>query len=108
MDIFLFVFGVIGMTHIMVDSDMPFLLWFRNKVDKYLPTKWSKIVHCYVCQGFWCGLFCGWAAFTGITWVQILLAGCAGSLLANFMAIYMNYLEAKTIITLDENKHPGD
>jgi len=107
MEIFLFTLGIIGMTHILVDSDMPFILWFRNIVDKYLPVKWSKLIHCYVCTGFWAGLFCGWAAFSTITYSQIFLAGCAGSFLANFMAIYMNYLEAKTIITLDEKSSGG-
>lgn len=101
MEIVIFCFGVIGMTHIIVDSDMPLILWFRNTVDKLLPQKISKMVHCYVCTGFWCGLFCGWAV--GITGWQIFVAGCAGSVLANFMAIFLNYLEAQTIIKLNDN-----
>lgn len=102
MEIILFCLGVIGMTHIAVDSDMFLIQWFRDTVDKYLPLWLSKLVHCYVCSGFWCGLFCGWAAFPGISGQQIFLAGCAGAILSNFMAIYMNYLEARTIITLDK------
>jgi hypothetical protein len=104
MEIILFVFGVIGMTHIIVDSDFPPIVWFRDKVKAWFPAKWSKMVSCYVCTGFWCGLLCGWFAFEGITGFQIFLAGCAGSILANFAAIYLNYLEAKTIVSLDGNK----
>jgi hypothetical protein len=100
MEIFLFVFGVIGMTHIIVDSTI--FQWLRDFMDKRLPEKVSKLIHCYQCSGFWSGLFCGWCAFSQITLQQLFLAGCAGSVLANFMAIYMNYLEAKTIISLDD------
>jgi hypothetical protein len=106
MEILLFMLGVVGMTHIIVDASI--FQWLRDYMDTKLPEKVSKLIHCYQCTGFWCGLFCGLAAFAGITWQQIFLAGCAGSVLANFMAIYMNYLEARTIITLDESKHTGD
>lgn len=100
MEIFLFSLGVVGMTHIIVDASI--FQWLRDYMDAKFPDKVSKLIHCYQCSGFWCGLFCGWAAFSVISWQQLFLAGCAGSLLANFMAIYMNYLEAKTIITLDD------
>lgn len=102
MDIFLFVFGVVGMTHIIIDASI--FQWLRDYMDAKLPEKISKLIHCYQCSGFWCGVLCGWAAFSIISWQQLFLAGFAGSLLANFMAIYMNYLEAKTIITLDDKQ----
>jgi hypothetical protein len=105
MEIFLFSLGVIGMTHIIVDSSI--FQWLRDLADKKLPAKVAKMLHCYQCCGFWCGLFCGWAAFSTITYPQLFLAGCAGSFLANFVAIYMNYVEARTIITLDENNTSG-
>lgn len=105
MEIFLFSLGVIGMTHILVDSTI--FQWLRDLADAKLPAKVAKILHCYQCSGFWVGLFCGWAAFATITYPQIFLAGCAGSILANFMAIYMNYLEARTIITLDDKASGG-
>lgn len=102
MEIILFVLGVAGMTHIIVDASI--FQWLRDYMDAKLPEKVSKLIHCYQCTGFWCGAFCGWAAFTNITLPQMFLAGCAGSLLANFMAIYMNYLEAKTIISLEQKE----
>lgn len=105
MEIFLFSLGVIGMTHIIVDSSI--FQWLRDLADAKLPAKFSKMLHCYQCSGFWAGIFCGCLAFSTITYGQVFLAGCAGSILANFMAIYMNYLEARTIITLDDNKPGG-
>lgn len=102
MEIFLFVLGVIGMTHIIVDATI--FQWLRDMMDAKLPEKISKLIHCYQCTGFWCGVFCGWAAFSVITIPQLFLAGCAGSILSNFMALYMNYIEAMTVITLPPEK----
>lgn len=102
MEILLFILGVVGMTHILVDASI--FQWLRDWMDKYLPEKIAKLMHCYQCTGFWCGLLSGWMAFGSINLSQLFLAGCAGSLLANFMAIYMNYLEAKTIINLDSKE----
>lgn len=101
MEIFLFTLGVIGMTHIIVDATI--FQWLRDWMDAKLPEKVSKLVHCYQCSGFWCGIVCGALAFP-LTAGNLFLAGCAGSVLANFVALYMNYLEAKTIINLPEEK----
>jgi hypothetical protein len=98
MEIILFIFGSVGLTHIVVDSSL--MLPIRELFDKYLPEKVAKLIHCYQCSGFWCGLFCCWAAFPGATWWQILVGGFAASVLANFMAIFMNYLEASTFINM--------
>ena len=100
MEIFLFCLGTIGMTHIVVDASI--FQWVRDLFDKYTPEYVSKGIHCYQCFGFWAGLLCGWLAFPHADYGQVFLAGCASSLLANFMAIYLNFLEAKTIISLDE------
>ena len=116
MEILLFMLGVVGMTHMIVDASI--FSWLRNLIDNYLPKKIAAGIHCYQCTGFWCGLLCGWMVLYVGTWwlyfiplpespLQVFVAGCAGSVLANFMAIYMNYLEARTIITLDNNKN-GD
>lgn len=102
MEIFLFALGVIGMTHIIVDASI--FQWLRDLIDKYLSEKVAKGIHCYQCTGFWSGILCGWIAFANISVLQLFLAGCAGSLLANFMAIYMNYLEAQTLINLPKEE----
>ena len=46
-------------------------------------------------------------AFTTVTPLQIVCAGFAGSFLANIAAIFMNYLEARTIVHLDEGDKDG-
>jgi hypothetical protein len=97
MEIFLFTLGVIGMTHILVDATI--FQPLRDWMDAKLPEKVSKLIHCYQCTGFWCGLFCGFLAFP-FNYGYLFLAGCAGSVLANFVALYMNYLEALTVINL--------
>jgi len=101
-EILLFILGVVGMTHIIVDATI--FNWLRKFFDKYLPEKVAAGIHCYQCTGFWCGLFCGWAAFAGISWSQLILAGCAGSILSQFMALYLNYIEAQTMISLPPDK----
>lgn len=98
MEIILFVFGAIGLTHIVVDSAI--MLPVRDCFDKFLPEKLAKIIHCYVCSGFWCGLFCCWAAFPSASAWQILVGGFAASFLANFLAVFMNYIEAATFINM--------
>jgi len=101
MEILLFILGVIGMTHIIVDASI--FQWLRNAIDKYLPEKVAAGIHCYQCTGFWCGLFCGWIMLSDSP-LKMFVAGCAGSVLANFAALYMNYLEARTIISLPDIK----
>lgn len=96
MDIILFIFGAIGLTHIIVDNDI--MLPVRNVFDKYLHPKVAKLVHCYQCSGFWCGMFSCWAAYPSATLWQIIIGGFAGSFLANFLAVFMNYIEAATYI----------
>jgi hypothetical protein len=122
LEIILFVLGVVGFTHIMVDGKimLPLREWLVNPsfdcwaalryVYKEIilhPVKWttgvlSSMIGCYQCCGFWCGLVCGFAMFGGF-W-HTLMAGFAGSFLANFVAIYMNYLEAQTIVNLPPDK----
>jgi hypothetical protein len=104
MEILLFCLGTIGMTHILVDGSI--FQWLRDLCDNWLPSYLSKLIHCYQCAGFWCGLFCGWIAFPQANGWQIFLTGCASSVLSNFMAIFLNFLEAKTIISLRD--HTGD
>lgn len=107
MEIIIYCLGTIGMTHILVSSEMPLIMWFRESVLKKLPGKWSTIANCYVCMGFWCGLVCGYIAFPNISWMQLFLTGCASSFLSQWGAIYLNYLEATTFLNItgdDEQK----
>lgn len=102
-NLFLFIFGTIGITHIIVDSDMPIILWFKKLVSK--SSFLTKLLGCYQCTGTWVGFFSSYMLFPDIDLWQIFIAGCAGSFLANTAAIFLNYVEARTIISLsDEEK----
>lgn len=67
-DFILYVFAVIGLTHIIVDSDMPLVVWLREKGKEILrkfdsqeegKTSWTKLLECYQCCGTWSGFLCG-------------------------------------------------
>ncbi len=97
MEILLFCIGTIGMTHIIVDGTI--FKWLRDLFDTYLFESISGMIHCHQCTGFWCGLFCGWAVFSNITWWQIFVAGCASSILSLVVHKYVSYIEALTSYT---------
>ena len=125
MEIVLYVLGAIGLTHIMVDSKvmLPVRNWLQEPYYPPLytffktlfthPSIWvyehiiktvSQIISCYQCCGFWCGLFVGWSVLDNATFFKVLTAGFAGSFLSNFAAIFLNYLEAQTIVHLDSKE----
>lgn len=128
MEIMLYIIGVIGLTHILVDSKIMQSVreWFQEpycpsmmKCLKMLfthPLVWltdyvikpiGQIISCYQCCGFWAGLVVSWLVITNVTFCQMIAAGFAGSFLANAAAIYMNYLEAQTIVRLQEEHKDG-
>ena len=99
-ELLLFVFGSVGLTLIIVESEI--IEPVRNVIDKIFWAKIAKMIHCYMCTGFWVGLFSGWVCFSGINWWQILMAGFAGSCLSNFAAALYFYLEAHAVINIPE------
>ena len=128
METVLYIIAVIGLTHIMVDSKImqPVRDWFQAP---YWPPAWDclkmffthpivwtneyvikpigQIIGCYQCCGFWAGMVTGWMILPDITICKIIAAGFAGSFLANAAAIFMNYLEAQTIVHLQEEHKDG-
>lgn len=96
--IFLFVFGVIGMTHIIVDSSI--MSSFRELFKKTFPPKIAAMIECYQCSGTWCGFLCGFMLFDFNIFV-IFLSGCAGSFLSTLAASFLNFLEAKAVVDID-------
>ena len=56
MNLVLFILGVVGMTHIIVDSEIsePVHKWIKPRCPS-----WLAIMDCYQCAGFWCGLALG-------------------------------------------------
>lgn len=104
----LFCLSVVGMSHILADGKI--FSWLRNFIQKYLPSIFHEMITCYQCNGFWCGVFCSLIFFVPhlksyLSIVGYLFAaGCAGSFLSNFAAIYMNYLENNTSFNLHDGE----
>lgn len=120
MELLLFFLAAIGLTCIVVDGKI-FLpirnffaadFWdswhkhFKNNrhlwgllIITFLAKRINDIITCHQCAGFWCGLFCGLLCD-----MNLLLAGFSGSFLSMFFALLMNLIEARTIITLDDEQ----
>ena len=89
--ILLFLVAVIGMTHIVVDSEImePVDGWAKA----HLPTKlYHGLFECYQCSGFWCGVFL--SPMVSFNPFIMFACGCAGSFLADFSESAFKYLES--------------
>lgn len=100
-EITLFIFASIGLTHIIVDGKIFEPL--RNFVKKYCPQKFYDLITCPQCLGLYMGFICGWLCFTQIDLYQIAACGFASSFLASFAGIVMNYLEAQSVMEIEES-----
>lgn len=105
----LFALSTIGMAHIIVDGSI--MQWFRDFVksgtEKMKIPSFGGVVDCYLCCGVWCGFLMGaiWIASPWYNVFQIFACGCAGGFLANFAAVFLNWVEAATIVNLpSDNK----
>ncbi len=89
MSLLLFILGVVGMTHIVVDGEIsePVYKWIAPR----LPVV-ARIMDCYQCAGFWCGLALGLALLSYRPLV-VFAAGCAGSFLAQLGWLVLDSLE---------------
>ena len=96
-----FALATIGLTNIIVDP-ATIARPFRDFADKSLPSWFSKLFSCYQCSGTWVGFLCGYLVIGGDPWI-VFLSGMAGSYLATLSATYMNYLEAKSIIGVEDD-----
>jgi purine-cytosine permease-like protein len=99
--VIIFCFSVIGLTNIIVDPAAIFAP-VRNAIEKTGIEWLSKLVSCYQCTGTWAGFLCGFLVF-GPHPGTLFCCGMAGSFLATLSATYMNYLEARSILGVDEN-----
>jgi len=95
----LFSLSVIGLTNIIVDP-ATIMQPVRDAIEKS-GIKWlNKMVSCYQCTGVWAGFLCGYFIVSHETMV-VFLCGMAGSYLSTASATYMNYLEANSIIEVE-------
>lgn len=98
----IFALATIGLTNIIVDP-ATIAKPFRDFADKRLPSFLSKLFSCYQCSGTWVGFMCGYLVLSREPG-DVFLCGMAGSYLATLSATYMNYLEAKSIVSMDEDE----
>ena len=87
----LFILAVIGMTHIVVDSEImePVEDWAKG----WLPTSLhNALFNCYQCSGFWCGIVLG-LLIVSFNPCVVFACGCAGSFLADFSETTFQFLE---------------
>ena len=99
-NLFLFVFSVVGLTHIIVDPST-IVKPFRDFIEKKNLFWLNKLLSCYQCCGTWVGFFCGYVLLTQKP-LEVFLCGMAGSFLSTLSALFLNYLEAQTIINENE------
>ena len=102
LELTLWFFGSIGMTNIVVESDISKSV--KDRIKPYLPAFFMKMLNCYQCSGFWCGLFTTTLMYIFCGWNldklhYIFLGGCATSFLATFFAFFQTYLEANSMIS---------
>jgi hypothetical protein len=89
MNLILFILGVVGMTHIVVDSEIsePVHAW----VEPRLPAV-ARVMGCYQCAGFWCGIALG-LMLLSYSPLVVIAAGCTGSFLAQLGWLVLDSLE---------------
>lgn len=101
-EIIVWTLGSIGMTNIIVESDIAKVV--KDKIKPYLPELIMKGLNCYQCTGFWAGAFTTTLLLVFNEWGfnkihYIFLGGCATSFLATFFAFFQTYLEANSVIS---------
>jgi len=88
MNLILFSLSVIGLTHIVVDGEIsePVYEWLKLRLPVVV-----RIMDCYQCSGFWCGLALG----PVVSWSPLLwlVCGFAGSFLAQLGWLVLDSLE---------------
>jgi hypothetical protein len=95
----LFCCAVIGLTNIIVDPAVIFKP-IRDFIAKKAETNkiiafFNELLSCYQCTGFWVGLLCGAILSSNI--FLIMLAAPAGRFIATMGALFLNYLESKSV-----------
>jgi len=89
MNLLLFILGVVGATHIIVDGEIsaPVYQWIKPRMPLV-----ARIMDCYQCAGFWCGLALG-LLLLSYNPLVVFAAGCAGSFLAQLGWLVLDSLE---------------
>lgn len=101
-EIIIWLLGSIGMTNIIVESDIARAV--KDKIKPYLYEFLMKGLNCYQCTGFWSGVFTTTLLLIFNNWGidklhYLFLGGCATSFLATFFAFLQTYLEANSVLS---------
>lgn len=96
-----FALATIGLTNIIVDP-ATIMQPVRDLIDKWCHPWLAKLFSCYQCAGTWVGFLCGYLLVGVEPWV-VFLCGMAGSYLATMSATLTNYLEARSIVGVEED-----
>lgn len=99
--IIVFALATVGLTNIIVDP-ATIMQPVRDFIDRRMPSFVSKLVSCYQCSGTWVGFLCGYLIVSKEPEV-VFLCGMAGSYLATMSATYSNYLEARSIVAVEDD-----
>jgi hypothetical protein len=109
-NLLLFVFGTVGMTSIIVEGEI--FRPVKEKIKPFMPAFFFKLLDCYQCSGFWCGILMGLLLFVDYNIIfysgniilslwelrYVFISGCASSCLSYYFANKMTYLEANSIV----------
>lgn len=98
-ELIIFILGSVGMTHIIIDGaifDIP-----RKILRRTLPLYLHNLFECYMCCGFWCGVFLSYFLLSKNPFF-VFSCGCSCSLLSHFHATFLNFLETLSIKNINE------
>lgn len=99
--IVIFALATVGLTNIIVDP-ATIMIPVRDFIDKHMPAPVVKLVSCYQCSGTWVGFLCGYLIVSKEPEV-VFLCGMAGSYLSTMSVTYTNYLEARSIVAVEDD-----
>ena len=99
-NLIIFVIAVIGMVNIIVESKL--MEPIRILAQLYVHPKIYSLMECYQCAGTWVGFLLG-AAIISHNPILVFVCGMAGSYLASLNAVFVNYLEANSLIDVGED-----
>ena len=106
MKLFLFVFGTIGLSNILVHGKILDLIKiFGKSIRQWLTTPkfLGELLGCYECTGFWSGLIIGSYFYDQSRWYDIFLYGFSGSVLSQFYSELIYLLRSKTDFVVEDD-----
>jgi hypothetical protein len=97
----LYILAAVGLSHVLADSSIlaPFRFWLSEK-NTWFSNKLLEMMTCYMCSGWWAGLFVAIAGYFGLDWLLWAFAASLVSPLFGFLKLYLSMLTS-----VDEEEH---